>query len=41
MLVMQMALKWSDIGHLAAAIDVHKRWIMRLEEVRMHIWCGA
>ena len=27
-----MALKWADIGHLASPLDVHLRWVKRLEE---------
>lgn len=29
---MQVALKCADIGHLAAAPDVHRRWALLLEE---------
>ena len=28
----QMALKWADIGHLASSLNVHLRWVKRLEE---------
>jgi hypothetical protein len=29
---MQMALKASDLGHLAAPREVHKQWVAALEE---------
>ncbi|GAX85763.1 hypothetical protein CEUSTIGMA_g13178.t1 [Chlamydomonas eustigma] len=32
LLVLQMALKWADIGHLASPREVHLRWVKRLEE---------
>ncbi|KAG1655380.1 hypothetical protein FOA52_006970, partial [Chlamydomonas sp. UWO 241] len=32
LLVMKMVLKWADIGHLAAPLAVHKRWIGLLQE---------
>lgn len=28
----QMVLKCADIGHLAAAVNTHKRWAYQLEE---------
>lgn len=28
----QMALKCSDLGHTAASLAVHKKWLERLEE---------
>ncbi len=31
-LVLQMALKCADLGHLAAPCDVHKRWVNDLTE---------
>ena len=32
LLAMQMTLKWADIGHLSAPIDVHLKWVNLLEE---------
>ena len=29
---MQVALKTEDIGHLAAPLEVHKRWTLQLTE---------
>ena len=29
-----MALKCSDLGHLTSKQDVHKQWVLLLEEVR-------
>ena len=31
-LAMQMALKWADIGHLSSPLEVHLKWVQRLEE---------
>lgn len=28
-----MALKMSDLGHLASSEDVHRQWVERLQEV--------
>ena len=36
----QVALKCSDLGHLTSAIDVHKQWVARLEEVRAGLPLG-
>ena len=27
-----MALKWADLGHLASPLEVHLKWVQRLEE---------
>ena len=27
-----MALKWADLGHLASSLEVHLKWVRRLEE---------
>lgn len=35
----QIALKCADLGHLAAEHDVHKRWVLLLEE-EMFRWVG-
>lgn len=32
MFLLQVVLKCADIGHLAAAPKVHKRWAVQLEE---------
>ena len=32
---MQLSLKCADLGHLTSAIEVHKQWVSRLEEVRV------
>ena len=29
---LQMALKWADLGHLASPLEVHLKWVQRLEE---------
>ena len=31
---LQMALKSADLGHLTSSLEVHKKWVARLEEVR-------
>ena len=34
LLVLKIALKAADLGHFTSSLEVHKKWVARLEQVR-------